>query len=566
MTSSRRILLVGLSALTLSATFFLSTGCQPKKSLPEAFTAQLTELPGVQAVYTLRHPKLILGDLEKLMSAVPEAALLRMGLAQLTPYGYPEFSDLAAGANVGVALLALTPEELSAGKPTMVAFAKLKEGGKIATLLAQTGLVLEKKGEWTWIAQNAAAFAKVKDVAALTAYISRPQTEELRVWGRLTPELMARAKEFIVPLLEEKLTDRPEAEKKALGAYFDVVWNYLVQLHSLGGALDFNDQGVALAYSTQFLPESATGTFLRYPPGPAPKIAQSLPNDGLMTMVMRQNIDGQIEFARTLMDALIAVDYPAGTELLKAAKASYLGFAENSDGGAVFTFNLKLPKAGEQPVIDLLGVQSGRFTEAQVTSFYKDSIALSRSFTNTLLSAFSVMTPAAPKIEISQQLTENALTIEGIRFGSIITHTKTAVGGKEQTTSTTQFYGVVAGNLVSGINEAALRERVPALAAKRAVPNSLEIAFTGDQVAVLAIHGAKIVDLVAEGANANVADPDIQAQLSTLKTNYTQGGPIRITIGASQAQGSLTLLVPYTFIAQSVRLGQFASASKAMAK
>ena len=564
MISPRRFLLVGVSALTLMAAFCLSTGCQPK-SHPAPFTARLTEIEGVQAVYMLRHPKLILGDLDKLMTEVPEAALLRMGLAQLTPYGYPEFSELAAGSNIGIALLELAPEDFSAGTPTLVAFAKLKEGGKIWTLLAQRGLVLQRHDEWTWIAQDVSAFAKIKAPAPLIAYIDQPQTEELRGWGRLTPALLGRAKDYVLPLLEAKLAARPAAEQKALLAYVNVLWGYLAQLHSAGGSLDFNDQGVTLVSSAQFLPESPAGTFLRYAPGPAPKIAQSVPGDALMSVAVRQNMTGQIEFVRTVLDSLIAVDYPAGAEPLRTAKASYLAFAGHSDGGAVLTMNMTLPKDGQAPAIDVLGVQSGHFTEAQVGAFYRDSLALSQKFTNATFAALSVMTPNAPLPELHQELTENALTIDGIHFGSIITTTKATVASHEQTTTTTQYYGVVGGNLVYAVNEAALREKIPAIAAKRLVSNPVDLMFKDDEVAVMALHGGKMVDMVAGAAQIDLTDADIQAQVTTLKQAYTAGGPVKIIIGASQAQGTVTLSIPYKFIAQSVRLGQFVSAYKAPA-
>jgi len=576
MMTLRRLILTGMSALTLVSSLHFTTGCRPKSdktdsvtpvSKPEKFTAKLTEIEGVQAVYTLRHPKLILSDLDKLMTEVPETALARMFLGQLTPFGYPEFSDLAVGSNIGVALLALTPEELDAGKPTLVGFAKLKEGGKIWTALTKSGLVLEKHDEWTWIAQDASAFAKIKAPAAIVAHIDQPQTAEVRAWGHLTPALLERAKSYFLPLLEAKFAARPTAEQKALVAYVNVLWSYLAQLHSAGGSLDLNDQGITLAYSGQFLPDSTTGTWLRYPPGPAPKIAQSVPNDALISMALRQNMDGQKEFVSAVLDSLIAVQYPSASEPLKRAKASYLAFAKNSDGGMVATMNIGLPKGGQQqPEIDMLGVQTGSFTEAQVTAFYKDSISLSQLFTDAMFDASSLMAPNAPKPEISQQLTENALTINGTRFGSLVTTTKTDVAGQVQTATTTQHYGVVGGNLVYSLNEDALRAKLPALAAKRAVTNPVDLTFNGYEIALMTVQGTKLVDMVAGAAHFDASDADIQAQLKTLKEGYAASGPVKATITASQAQAGVTLSIPYKFIAQSVRLGQFANAYKAPVK
>ncbi|MFA6961449.1 MAG: hypothetical protein WC205_11910 [Opitutaceae bacterium] len=561
MTSLRRLLFTGVSALALSASFFLSTGCKPK-SHPAPFTAKLTELEGVQAVYTLRHPKLIIGDLDKLMTEVPEAALARMFLGQLTPFGYPEFSELETGANIGIVMLELNTAELESAKPELVGFAKLKEDGKIWNALKQSGLALEKHGTWVWIAQSTASFAKVKTPDALTAYIERPQTEEVKVWGRVSPALLAKAKELLLPKLQDKLSSRPAEEQKAFVGYFNVLWNYVSQLHSGGGSLDFKDHEITLAYSAQFQPASATGTFLRYAPGTAPKIAQSVPADGLMNAVIRQNMDGQMEFVGGLIDALMAVDYPAGAEALKAVKSSYLTFSQSSDGGAVLTMDMNLPKNGQPPEIDLLGVQSGHFTEAQVNAYYKTSIALSQKFTNAMMAAVSAITPNAPVPHIDQVLTENALTIDGVNFGKVVTTTTTTVAGHEQTSSSTQYYGVVGDNLVYAMNEASLRAKLPALASKKPVANAVPATFTGDEMAIVTVPGAKIVDMVAGALTLDNADADIQAQLKSLKDGYAAAGPVKVSLGTSQAQATVTLTIPYKFIAQSVRLGQFASTHK----
>ena len=562
MTSLRRFFFTGVSALVVATTLLLAPGCKPKPH-PEAFTAKLTEIEGVQSVYTLRHPKLIFGDLDKLINAVPEAAMARMFFGQLTAYGYPEFSEIEAGSNIGIAMLALNPDALDSAQPEFVGFAKLKEGGKIWTALTQSGLVLEKHGAWTWIAQNASLFAKVKAPDALLVYIERPQTEELRAWGRVSPALLAKAKEFLLPKLQAKLTKRPPEEQKALLAYFDIAWGYLAQLHSIGGSLDLNDEGITLTYSAQFLPDSPTGTWLRYAPGPAPKIAQSLPADGLFSIVARQNMPGQIEFVGGLLDALIAVNYPAGNEYLKAAKASYLNLASQSDGGIVANMNMSLPVGGQPPVLDMLGVYSGRFKEAQVAAFYKDTFALSQKGTTQALAAVSALSPGTPLPEIHQELKENVLMVDGVSFGSIVTTSKITAGGHEQTTKTTQYYGVVGGNLVYATSEAALRAKLPAIAAGLAVPDAAQPALKGDDVAVMALQGGKLVDTVAASVQIDLADADIQAQLKSFKDGYAASGPIKVSLAASQAQGTLTVSIPYKFIAESVRLGQFAGAYKA---
>jgi hypothetical protein len=574
--SIRRPLLAGVSVLTLGAAFFIASGCKPKsaasptspasstspKPRPAPFTAKLTELNDVQMIYSVRHPKLILADLDKLMTAVPEAGMLRMVLPQLTPYGYPEFSELDAASNIGFALLKLSPEEMEAGKPTLVAFAKLKEGGKIWTLLTKGGIQLQKHDAWTWIAKDASAFAKIQDFAAISAYLDRPQTAELVAWGRANPELLAKAKELLLPKLLAKIADRPPAEQKAVLAYADILWGCITQLHSIGGSLDLNDQGLTLACSGQFLPETALGTLLRYPPGPTPAIAKSVPSDALLSAIMRQNIPAQLEFVGPLLDTFIAVDYPLIAEPLKLAKASYTTFAAQSDGGAAMTFNMSLPMVpGQQPVIDLLGVQSGNFTPEQVAAFYKNGVALSDKFTNTMLTLSSAMTKtAAPKI--TQTVQEKALTIDGHDFGSLTSTTQTEVAGKTQTMTTTQYFGVVNKNLIYSTNEAGLRAKLPALVSGQPVVNPVAFTFASHDIMAMAIHGSRIVDMVAANLPLNLDDADVKARLASLKDAYTAGGPVKMTMAASQAEATMTISIPYPFIAQSVQLAQFANANK----
>ena len=567
MRSPRSLLLLGLSALALAAPLFTASGCKPKvKSTPAPFTAQLTELEGVQAVYTLRHPKLIIADLDKLMAEVPEAALLRMGLGQLTPFGYPEFSELTAGANIGVALLQSPMADWQAGKFTLIGFAQLKEGGKIWTALTKQGLTLQQHGAWTWIAKDPASFAQIKAPDALTAFIARPQTEELRTWGRLTPSLLASLHEQLWPKLQAKLKERPADEQKALLAYAEIAWSYLGQLHSGTSGLGLTDHGITLSGSAQFLPDSALGTLLRYPAAAAPvAAAQSLPDDALISLVARGNTTGQLAFIDGLLDALIAVDYPAMAEPLKRSKASYHTLHENSTAGMIASIDVPSLGGKEKPStpVKMLGLVTGEFTEAQVAAYYRDSVEVSNKLTNAALSALSTLNPTAPLPETHQQLTDNALTIDGIRFGTLVTTSKIKVAGSDQTTTVTVFYGVVDGNLVYATDEATLRAKLPGLHAGKPVPDGVKLAPQGDEVALVAVHGGKIVQMVADSAQLDQKDADIAAQIKTLKDGYAAAGPVLMSASASQAQATMSLTIPYKFIAQSVKLGQFASANRA---
>ncbi|MEN9840828.1 MAG: hypothetical protein RL376_628 [Verrucomicrobiota bacterium] len=566
MPPSRRPLLLGFGCVALGIALLFGTACKPKAraqvSTPLPFTGQLLELEGVQAVYSLRHPKLILGDLDKLMAAVPEAGMLRMVLPQLTPYGYPEFSELALEANIGVALLALDPAELKAPKPTFVGFAQLKPDGKIAKALLQAGLVLEVRGEWTWIAKDASAFAKIKSPDTLLSYVNRPQTAELLAWGRATPALLNRAKELLWPKLEAQLVKRAPAEQKAAAAYYDILWSYLAQLHSGGAALDFNEQGIALEYSAQFLPDSAIGTLARYPVGPTPQVAAFVSADAFMSGVVRQNMTGLNAFVGGFLDEVSAVNFPPLADDLQLLKASYFAYADQTDGGAVITLDMAVPEAKKPPVLSMFAVQTGDFTPATVNALYRDSIGFSKRFNRGLFSALAVLAPASPLPEIKQELKENALTVDGLSFGTVTT--TTTLDG--QTSTQIQYYGVVDGNLVYGVNEDTLRQKLPALRVAKPLPDAVPASFQESEMLIASISGAKIVDMVGNTVGANLADPDVSARLASLKKGYTQAGPVRMTVSTRQAEIGAKIFIPYGFIAQSVQLGQFASAQRKPAR
>ena len=577
MLQPKRILLAGLGVATLTTSVFF-TGCKPKSdnsaetaaspgrtapaNQPEAFTGQLTEIAGIQGIYTLRHPKLIFAELDTLMAAVPEASMIRMFFGGLAPYGHPEFSELAAGSNIGIAVLEITKEELAAQKPTIVAFAKLKKGGKIWNALGQTGLALKTDGDWTWIAKDEADFAKVTAPAAVFAHIEQPQAEELRAWGRVSPALLDAAKTPVFEKLKTSIEKRPADEQAAIVAYADVLWGYLSQLHSAGGSLDLNDDGLVIAYDGQFTPDSASGRYLRYPAGPSPKIAQSVPADGLMSAIVRQNVTGQTEFVNGLLDALIAVDYPEGKKALTDAKGGFNAFAKGSDGSGVMTMSMGMPKGDEVPEVAMLGINPGNYTEADVFSFYETTLDVSKRFTDAMLSSAASLNPGAPAPTVSQELNENAFEIDGVRFGSVVT-TVTIKGeedAEDQTTTTAQYFGVVGGNLVYGTDEAALRAKLPAIAANRAVDNPVNLTFADGEVMVGAVHGENIVSMVAASLSLDTTDADVQAQLASFKKGFVAAGPVEMAFSAQQAKAAVTVSIPYKFIAQGVRFGQFAAA------
>ena len=279
-----------------------------------------------------------------------------------------------------------------------------------------------------------------------------------------------------------------------------------------------------------------------------------------MNAVVRGNPTGQSQFVTGLFDALIAVDYPDFADSLKQAKASYLSTLEHSDAGAVISVDMTLPLDNQQPKIKMIGLTTGDFTAAQLIANCRTSVAGAEKLTNTLFSIITALSPLTPIPQNHQQFNENALTIDGIPFSSVVTTAKTTVAGTEKTTMTTVFYGVVGGNIVYAIDEDALRAKLPAIIAAKPLANSIQLAPKADELALVAVQGEKIVQMVAESAHVDLNDADIIAQLNTLKEGYTAAGPVLMSVAASQAQSTVAMTIPYKFIAQSVKLGLFAKA------
>jgi hypothetical protein len=286
----------------------------------------------------------------------------------------------------------------------------------------------------------------------------------------------------------------------------------------------------------------------------------------MVSVLARQNMPGQIEFVNGLLDALIAVNYAPGSSALTTVKNAYAGMVENSHGGTVFTMSMTVPSGGQQPDIDMFGVYTGAYTEAQIAKAYKDTFAFSKKFTDLALQTASSVSPGTPVPTVDQTLNENALTVDGIKFGAIVTTTKITIGGKEQVTTATQYYGVAAGNLVIASSEASLRAKLPAIVAKRPVENSIKLTLKDDEAIAAAVHGENIVEAVLSTLKLDRNDPDIQAQIKSLKDGYAAAAPVKATFNASQAKATVLTTIPYAFIAQSIRLAQFASAHQTPTK
>jgi hypothetical protein len=555
-----RRVLFPLNAFVLAAALLLPTGCHkntaPPVQVPEPFTAQLTEVDGVQAILSLRHPKLVNQDLGKLMVGVPETEMLRMMLSQTAPYGYPEFSDIAEGSNIGVAVLSLSGADLKAKSAVYVGFAKLKEGGKLWGLLNMVHLAIERKGEWVIFAKDAASLAKLKSPDGVIAYLEKPQAEDVRVWGRMSPEFLAGLRDLILPGFDSKIADLPADQQKAARGYFDAVHSLLSQLHSVDLSLGFDDLGFNLTESAQFLPESPIGKSLRYKPGPHPDVAGLVSADALGTMVIRQNPKSASDLYDAVFDPLIAVDFPQVSERLKEFKANCDAIMAAGSGGGAGAFDLNFTdKEGRgQLKPGFFYVLSGQFTKELVRTYAKSTQAITRDFM-----AFVARKAGSGAMAMSFPYTyaEDSLTVDGIAFDCMTL--PAVVNGKELSRST-EYFGVVDGNFVMADSEATLNKHLPALMAKTALADGIQSPEGLGEIGRVAVNGAKLVDGIAAAAKLDLNDHDVKAQVDTLKADYAAGGPASLIITVSQAKGTGNLFVPYKFMETSFHLGQYMSA------
>jgi len=313
---------------------------------PEPFTGQLTEVPGVQAVVSIRHPKLLNQDLEKLMAGVPEAAMLRAVLMRAEAFGYPEFSEIAAGSNVGVAFTPLFdgPAGVARADPKFILFVKLNTRGNLWNLLTKAEhLAHTRHGDWTLFAKSQADFSRLASPDAVIAQLDKPQAEDIRAWFRATPGLVEQVKAKIREALKPKLETLPEAKRKAALAYLDSICALVSQLHSIDAGLTLGDKGISLTGSYQFYPGSPIGNALSYPPGPRPAVADFVRGDALVAFAARYNPAAQRDLMDQVLDMLIAVDYPPLAEKLRSFRTDYLAIGDSVDGGAAGTI-------GEPPV------------------------------------------------------------------------------------------------------------------------------------------------------------------------------------------------------------------------
>ena len=561
-----RQVLLSISAVASAAALMLSAGCHKNASLalpgPEPFTAQLPEVEGVQAILSLRHPALLNQDLEKLMVNVPEAGIIRMALAQAAAYGYPDFPDIAAGSNVGVAILSLSGADLKAKTVVYVGFAKLKKGGGLWSLLNMAHLAAQETGDWVMFAKDQASLAKLKSPGAVMAYLEKPQAEDIRLWGRVSPDLLAGLKGALMPGLDARIASLTQDQRKAAHGYIDALYSWLLQLHSVDVSMGFDDFGFKIAESAQFLPDTPVGTFLRYREGPSPEVAGFVSADSLGTVIFRQNPKAASDLTVAILDSLIAVEYPSGSGPLKEMKASFGTMMAASSGGGAAAFDLAVGKRNgrEQVTPEFFYALSGRFTREIVRAYAKSSLTMSKDF-SSLIAGKLASVPGAGGLAPSFPYTyaEDSLNIDGVSFDCLAL--PVAVNGRE-ISRTTEYFGAVDGNFLMASSESALRKHLPALRAKTALADGIRMAEGPGEIARMNLNGGKLVDVFAEAAGLNPGDPDTKSELAGLKADYAAGEPASAGVTVGQARGSVTLSVPYKFIEASVHFERYMGAKK----
>jgi len=533
----------------------------PPPPAPEPFTGTLPEVEGVQAIITMRHPKLVNQDLGKLVAGVPEAALLRMALARFSALGYPEFSDLAPGSNIGVAVLTITADDLRNKSSALVGFARLKEGGKLWRIVAGNHLAHVRAGDWVLIAKDYAVLGRLKDPNPIIAYLEKPQIEDIVLWGRTSPELLSSIKAAFGPDLRAKLEELKPAEAHAAIGYLKALYSMASQLHSAGISLTFADSAIKLVDSAQFLPDSPLGVYLRYKPGPTPGIAQHVSANSVATFVSRRTPKATADLAQALLEPLLAVDYPPAARRLRELRKSYAAFAENSDGGCVGVVDMapgiSATNGPKKSAAETFAVISGHFTTETARAYMKGIRDLTEGVLKKIQSKVAA-SHGVNAMDIHFGFTENAVTVSGHAFDAFTT--TILVNGRE-VSEKTQYSGVAEGNLIIADSQEALQAHLPELLSKIPLPDGIA-GLQGDDIAFGSLNGGKFVDAVAVGAKLDLNDEDTKAEIDSLKGDFAAGGPVTFAVAASQARSTVTITVPYKLIETSVHLAEYIRVQK----
>lgn len=551
--------------IAIAAAFF--TASCSKKPAPEPFTGKLDNVEGAMVFYSFQHPKRITQGIDKLIAEIPEAAYARILLETYgAPYGYPEFSELAADADIGVYLPAQSLEQLqSAQKVTPIFFMKLsREDGKIWNAFVNGfGMRVRRHGEWALFAHSPddAVFDTVKNPDAVIARLSTPQAENVRMWAALDGEMGATYQKLAIKSIGDAIAKStlPDAEKKAFNAYAGVIFpEIFANLHSAGASLHFADTGLRINYGAQFKPDSQLGTLARYHSDATPVIGQYIANDSLLSATIRYVPKGSETFFDYVADTFLKVDYPPFAAPFAQLRKDYAGYWDQPDGCGAMTIDmemdfadLKAPKSKAETFVANSGAFDGRITQRAMKATIGIAQQVITGFTNIAAQATDKKIPV---ITISAE--DAAKNIAGHAFDAI---TVGVTGGDVVVPSQTTYYGVAGGNLISASSEAIIEKHLPSMLAKKTVSGNVAEAnpLAPYDIASMTVNGGALVDLVCKTARVDLSDPDRQAVFAGIKERYKEAEPFRVTLEARQAAVTYKANIPYKFISASVKLAQY---------
>lgn len=549
------------------ASIFFTASCAKKTAAPEPFTAQLEDIEGAMFFYSLQHPKLISQGIDKLIAEVPEASVARILLETYgAKFGYPEFTEIETGSNIGLFMPADLSNPLKQDKRNMVIFIKLKEGGKIwNNLVEQAGMIAKKHGDWTLLAQTDEALAAVPNPDAVIAKLSAPQAEHLRTWTRLNGEVASHIKARLNDAIAEaiKKSKLPDAEKTAFTDYASILADELFDsLHSAHGRIHLGAKGVQLAYGAQFKPDTPLGTFFRYRTDTAPANAQYIANDALTSGVFRYTPEAAKDLADHITNQILKVDYPPFAKPLADLNTTYADRWNKAGGHGVLAMDIDMdienpfsPKVEVEQFV----VESGKFDQQSMQQI-NAGMELAQSIMNHCL-AIATQSGARNMPGLDITAGGEPKTIEGVEFSSV-TINLSVPGGPTQNQTT--YYGITGGNMVTATSEKVITKRLPALLAKKPLAGNIAetVTLRPYELMGMTLNGAALVDLVCKTSKIDLTDADRKAMFESVKENYNRSAPLRIAVEARQADITYNVDIPYKFISASVKLGQYTHAIK----
>lgn len=546
----KRLLILALTVAT-TLTF---TGCPQKPApKPEAFTGSLETIEGIHAIVSVRHPKLILQDFQHLVSAVPEAGIVSTLLAMSgDKFGYPNFAEIKDSANSGIVIL--DDDFARIQTPATVLFIKLKPRGKLRRNLftAENGWHTAEHKEWTILSRDETALRRIKNPDAIIARLSIPQTEELLAHGQLNPGIIPFLKTNLLRELA-KFELNPD-DKTALAAYAEIVLDLLAQIHSAGYALDLNETGIQLRATTQFLPDTPLGTAARYRSEHPVADAQHLPDDALVSAVIRYEPKAAADLHNYLATRITAVDYPGVSEPLKKIFDAYIPFLKANQGASALLMDFRFTGDFTRPLIT-------NFITTSATTLKQD--ALDKTFLDAYAASEELLANIKNKLPKKQRADfvtitlaykPAALKISGLDFAK----TEATAKLHGETLPQTQYVGLHKNTLIAaGEDDKPLQKYLPAFIARNPLENSLAQALplaTG-QIARVSLNGGKLLDLIATYEQFPRLDSDT---LANLRTEFTEAGPIILNYETRQAALTIDTQIPYKFIAAILHLTQAA--------